>query len=385
MGPLDRLRPLGSRLRGWRPTGWRPTGWRPSGWRPRDWLLRGRQLLGWQRIAVVAGLTVLLLAAGTVAATAKVRGSADRILAGVTVAGVDVGGMTHDQAVAAVGARTAPVLRRRVMVTAAGKRWPATPAGLGRDAAVEQAVDLAMDGPRLSFAADAWHRLFNRPVTLSVPLRWSDDSDRVAGFVRALAPKLALPATDASIQLVDGKVVVQHAKNGRAVDVAASTRSLLAAMRANRGTARLVTRPVAPKVTADQLGKTIVVDTTTNLLTVYQGLKVIRTYPVATAQAGFVTPAGSWKVVYKVANPTWHNPAPDTWGKDEPLVIPPGPGNPLGTRAMYLNAPGIRIHGTYATGSIGTHASHGCIRMRIPDSEELFPMIPVGTPVLVHR
>ncbi len=66
-----------------------------------------------------------------------------------------------------------------------------------------------------------------------------------------------------------------------------------------------------------------------------------------------------------------------------PAYIPPGPGNPLGTRALYLNAPGIRIHGTYNSASIGTYASHGCIRMLIGDSEALFPLVPVGTKVII--
>jgi L,D-transpeptidase ErfK/SrfK len=77
------------------------------------------------------------------------------------------------------------------------------------------------------------------------------------------------------------------------------------------------------------------------------------------------------------------NPAPTGWGAGAPAEIPPGPGNPLGTRALYLDAPGIRIHGTYDADSIGTYASHGCIRMRIADAEELYPLVPVGTPALV--
>jgi L,D-transpeptidase ErfK/SrfK len=66
-----------------------------------------------------------------------------------------------------------------------------------------------------------------------------------------------------------------------------------------------------------------------------------------------------------------------------PATIPPGPGNPLGTRAMYLNAPGIRIHGEYDAGSIGTYASHGCIRMLVKDSEQLYSIVPIGTHVLI--
>jgi len=125
------------------------------------------------------------------------------------------------------------------------------------------------------------------------------------------------------------------------------------------------------------------VNESTNTLQLYDGFKVIRRYQVATAMPGFVTPPGTWEVVNKVENPTWYNPAPTTWGAGEPLTIPPGPGNPLGTRALYLNAPGIRIHGTPSDSSIGHYASHGCIRMHITDSEALYPLVPVGTPVFI--
>jgi L,D-transpeptidase ErfK/SrfK len=145
----------------------------------------------------------------------------------------------------------------------------------------------------------------------------------------------------------------------------------------------LPVKTVEPSVRNRDVGKTIVVDLSDNTLTLYDAFKVEKTYPVATAMPGYTTPVGTWKIVNKVENPTWYNPAPDTWGAGEPLVIPPGPGNPLGTRALYLNAPGIRIHGTYSSDSIGTHASHGCIRMYIADSEELYPLVPVGTTVLI--
>jgi L,D-transpeptidase ErfK/SrfK len=203
--------------------------------------------------------------------------------------------------------------------------------------------------------------------------------------VRALAPKLAVAPTDASIRLVDGKVVKQHARNGRVLDVEASARALAKGLRGNARTVKLVTRPVKPKVTADKLGKTIEVNLATNRLTFYEGLKVRKVYPVATGQPTFPTPQGSWKVVYKRMNPTWTNPAPDGWGADMPASIPPGPGNPLGTRAMSLNASGILIHGTYASYSIGRYASHGCIRMLLSDVEALYPQVPEGTPVLIHR
>jgi lipoprotein-anchoring transpeptidase ErfK/SrfK len=342
-------------------------------------------LSGWQRVAVVAGLAVVLLATMSVAATARVSASSGRILAGVKVGGVDVGGMTRGEAVAAVKATTEPKLRRGVLVVAGDRRWPVTPAGLGRGAGVEQAVDRALAGPELSWYSDFWHRLSNRPVSHSVDIALASDDAKVSGFVRALAPKLAVAPTDASIKLVDGRIVKQRAKDGRVLDVEASTSALAKALAGNARKVKLVTRAVDPKVTADKLGKTIDVNLSTNRLTFYDGLKVRKVYPVATGQPSFPTPQGSWKVVYKRMNPTWTNPAKDGWGADMPPSIPPGPGNPLGTRAMALNASGILIHGTYASYSVGHYASHGCIRMLLSDVEALYPQVPEGTPVLIHR
>ena len=117
----------------------------------------------------------------------------------------------------------------------------------------------------------------------------------------------------------------------------------------------------------------------------YQALELVKTYPVATARTGFSTPTGTWHVVENLVDPAWHNPAPDGWGAGMPLVIPPGPGNPLDTRALRLDAPGILIHGSWASGSIGGYASHGCIRMRIWDAEDLYPRVPAGSQVLIYR
>ena len=95
-----------------------------------------------------------------------------------------------------------------------------------------------------------------------------------------------------------------------------------------------------------------------------------RTFGVATGQSQYPTPLGRFRVVVKWKNPWWY-PPDSPWAKDmEP--VPPGPGNPLGTRWMGISSPGVGIHGTPEPGSIGYSVSHGCIRMRIPDAEWLF-------------
>jgi lipoprotein-anchoring transpeptidase ErfK/SrfK len=177
--------------------------------------------------------------------------------------------------------------------------------------------------------------------------------------------------------------VFQKPKQGEALRTNAAVARILDALEHQVTSVQVPIRSVQPKVTAATLGKTIVVDLSENELYLYDGFKVEKKYPVATAAPGFTTPVGTWSVVNKVENPGWYNPAPDGWGAGEPLYIPPGYGNPLGTRALYLSAPGIRIHGTYASYSIGTYASHGCIRMYISDSEELYPLVPVNTKVII--
>jgi L,D-transpeptidase ErfK/SrfK len=141
---------------------------------------------------------------------------------------------------------------------------------------------------------------------------------------------------------------------------------------------------VQPKVADDTLGRTIVVRVDRNELDLYDGFHVMRTWNVATAKPGFTTPVGDWTIYDKQVDPTWHNPAPDGWGAGEPLVVGPGPGNPMGPRALYITAPGlIRIHGTSDPASIGRYASHGCIRMQNDEVTALYPLVPVGTHVLV--
>jgi L,D-transpeptidase ErfK/SrfK len=132
------------------------------------------------------------------------------------------------------------------------------------------------------------------------------------------------------------------------------------------------------------MGRTIVVRLNENRLYLYDGFRAIRSYSVATAKPGFTTPTGVWTIYDKKENPTWYNPAQDSWGADLPAVIPGGPGNPMGTRAIYIDAPGlIRVHGTTDDSSIGRYASHGCIRMHNSEIEQLYPMIDIGDHVIV--
>ena len=114
----------------------------------------------------------------------------------------------------------------------------------------------------------------------------------------------------------------------------------------------------------------IVVSLTDRKLVLFEGERVLRVYDVAVGKRSTPSPEGKFAIINRVPNPTWYGPS---------VVVAPGKDNPLGSRWMGLSAKGYGIHGTNVPTSIGKAASHGCIRMRKPDLEELFEMVTVGT------
>jgi hypothetical protein len=207
----------------------------------------------------------------------------------------------------------------------------------------------------------------------------------VEGFVHRTARKVRVDPADASIGLGrDGGLVFRQARAGRALDVRRAERLLRDALDEGSSTVRLSVHRVTPKVTSRTMMPTVVVHVDTNRLDLYDGFEVARSWDVATAKPGWVTPVGEWTLYQKRENPPWYNPALDTWGAGLPAVVPGGPGNPMGTRALYITAPGlIRIHGTTSPDSIGRYASHGCIRMHNAEVEALYDLVPVGAKVII--
>ncbi len=126
----------------------------------------------------------------------------------------------------------------------------------------------------------------------------------------------------------------------------------------------------------------ILVSRETFTLRLYKHLKLVKSYRIAVGQAGLETPAGEYTINDKQVNPWWHVPKSAWAGALAGRIIPPGPADPLKSRWLgFYNGAGI--HGTDATWSIGTAASHGCIRMTIPDVEDLYERVPLRTPIYV--
>jgi lipoprotein-anchoring transpeptidase ErfK/SrfK len=306
--------------------------------------------------------------------------TANRLLPGVTIAGIDVGEMTRDEAVAAVRAEIDVDLGRQIVVEAGDEVWTVTPGELGTGAEIEAVVDeaLALNGG-YGWPERVFRRILNRPIAHDALVRYRPDVPRIRGFVTTAAESVALEPSNASVDYVEGELVLQRPKFGRELAVRDGKQALRAAVMDGSARVELPTQRIEPKVGRDELGHTIVVDLSDLELTLFQGLRRVKAYPVAAGSAQYPTPTGEWTIWDKRENPIWINPAPDGWGASLPAMIPGGPSNPLGTRALYLDAPGIRIHGTSASYSIGSYASHGCVRMLMADVEELYEIVPIGT------
>jgi lipoprotein-anchoring transpeptidase ErfK/SrfK len=260
-----------------------------------------------------------------------------------------------------------------------------SPDELGTTADVEAKVGAALAmNEQFSWPARVVRRLLGLSVRRSFDLEYSHQETQIDRFVEVVSRAVYQSPVNASVTVEKGKIRLTKPAVGRKLVPASARDALMEALGDGDDVVRFAVRTMRPRVTGGELGHTIVIRLSQNKLHLFRGVRLRKTYPVATGSPGFPTPQGELTVIDKVANPSWTNPAPDGWGADLPRFIPAGPGNPLGTRALYLNAPGIRIHGTYSTDSIGTYASHGCIRMHIPDVEELFEIVEVDTPVLIY-
>lgn len=216
------------------------------------------------------------------------------------------------------------------------------------------------------------------------------DTGSLRSWCAAIVSRYEKPAVDSRRIVRNRRLVVTPSATGVTSDhtktyagVLAALKAAVASGQAQRGQ-RVELTVALPKVTQANIGKAILVVLGERKVYLYNNVPVQRTFRCAIGQARYPTPTGTFRIVAKAANPAWHNPGSD-WARNMPAYIPPGPNNPLGLRALYLNVSGIRIHGTNKIGSIGSPASHGCIRLANSDIVQLFPLVPVGTPVYIIR
>ena len=304
-----------------------------------------------------------LCAAGIACATAPAAERLRTIAPGVRVFDARVGGLTLDRA----RQRVERSLDRPIAIVYRGTVLTVSPGALGARARVDDAL-------RRALSARARER---------VGLRVTYSPRAVSRYVASLARRFDRPPRPATVVGASARGPIIRAGT---IGLAVAQPTLRAAIGqelvtgARRPLVLLMTA-VPPRRTASSFGPVVVIDRATNTLRLYATRRLVRLFHVATGQSAYPTPAGVWRIVDKQENPWWIPPASPWAAGARP--IPPGPGNPLGTRWMGLDAAGVGIHGTPDDASIGYSESHGCIRMHIPDAEWLFRHVAIGTPVVI--
>ena len=334
---------------------------------------------------------MVLVAAGLAGGTyAYDNAQADKIGKGVRVGGISLQGLTAAQAHAKLDRLILQPLERPIVVHHDRSTWRlgAREAHLAVD--VDAIVDNAMARSREGDIVSRTVRNLtgkSLDADLQPTVRYEDRA--VIRMLDKIRKAIDRKPVNATAKLSADGLSTTDSRTGLAVRATTLHREIRRAIVSTTADRTFVahTRKLRPKVTnadlKDKFGTAIVVDRNAFRLTLYKRLKRSKTYSIAVGQIGLETPAGLYHIQNKAVNPAWSVPNSSWAGSLAGQVIPGGaPNNPLKARWMGI-FDGAGIHGTDAIGSIGTAASHGCIRMRIPDVIALYDEVPVGAPVYI--
>jgi lipoprotein-anchoring transpeptidase ErfK/SrfK len=321
-----------------------------------------------KRLLLATVLCSLVLAAPAAAARPT------QVRAGVSAGGVDLSGLDVPTAAAKLDAELAPRLAGDLLIGVAGRPWTLKMAD----------AKLKLDSVRTAKRA-----LYAKAGVTQVAPAITHSRTAVRTFVEGIAKKVGKPARDARIKITLRHIFRERSRYGRGLDVDAARKAIDAALD-DPAAPRVLHQPltrVRAKVNANDLARVynsvITIDRAHFKLRLFKALKFRKSYGVAVGQPAYPTPTGRFSITSKQVNPVWSVPNSPWAGELQGTTVEGGSAaNPLKARWMGI-ANGVGIHGTGEDYSIGTRASHGCIRMHVADVVDLFKRVPVGTPVLI--
>ena len=319
-------------------------------------------------------LLVAALAASLPATAIAQKKDPTNVPAGVSAGGVDLSGLTLVDAQARLEATVGPKVNADLILGAAGKPWTL------------KAADSKLTFDALTTAK----RAIRAKAPGDVGLKLGHSRLAVRAWVAGVAAKVGKPAKNATVKITLKHIYRARGKHGRALDQTTVAKQVDAALddgvTAPR-TLHTALKKTSPAVNVNDLrrvyGTVITVDRANFKLRLYKGLKFKKSYGVAVGQAAYPTPTGLFSIANKQVDPVWSVPNSPWAGELQGTTVDGGSAaNPLKARWMGI-VNGVGIHGTGEDYSIGSAASHGCIRMHVADVKDLYPRVPVGTPVLI--
>ncbi|MDX6603699.1 MAG: L,D-transpeptidase ErfK/SrfK [Solirubrobacterales bacterium] len=338
---------------------------------------------------IALSVVALIVVLGAAAAYAYDSSRKDKIADGVVIAGVDVGGLEEAEAAAKVRRQLLRPLRHSLRVSFNGESWTLPGSKLKIRAEVDEAVAEAVeDSQEGGLPGRLVRYVTGDEVEKTISPRMAYSETAVNHFVRHVADEVNRDAQNASVEPTGDSLEVVAGHNGRKLRDNLLEKDLKAAV-LNADAPHAIVAQVhstKPEITrsevADKYPSYLTLDRGTFTLRLWKHLKLAKSYTVAVGQEGLETPEGLYEIQVKEENPSWHVPESAWAGELAGQVIPPGPADPIKARWMGIFE-GAGIHGTEELESLGTAASHGCVRMSIPDVEELYDQVEVGTPIFI--
>ena len=329
-----------------------------------------------------------VLCALAVAAYAIDRVNSDKIADGIQIGGIDVGGMSAGQARNRVHARLVKPLDKPVTATYNGTKYVLNPDKLQIRADIDGMIDAALRASQSGgFPTRVWRYTTGGSVDREIAPHITYSSKAIDEFVDNVASDVNTPAQDATISPTPSSLNTVPGSDGVSLLTDRLRTQLRGAIESpHNRTVKAPVQKLEPDVTTDELAQEypvyITIDRAAFQLRLWRDLELAKTYTIAVGAAGYETSTGVYNVESKQVNPTWYVPDAAWAGDLAGEVVPPGPDNPLQARWMGFFE-GAGIHGTSDVGSLGSAASHGCIRMSVPDVIELYDQVPLGTPIYI--
>jgi len=338
-------------------------------------------------IAIVFG--IVLLVAGAVGAYAWDASRSDEIAEGITIGGVDVGGLTEEEAHRAVSDVLVKPLNEDVTVNHDGTKYLLHAEKIAVRADLAASVDGALEASQEGgLPTRLWRYATGGEVDEAIKPKVDFSEEAIAEFIETVAADVQQEPVNASVEPTSTSIEPVKEQVGYALRQEDLREKVVAAVVNPTGReVKASVEETLPEVTTadlvDQYPVYLTVDRSTFQLKLWEDLEVAKTYTVAIGAAGFDTPTGEYTIQNKAVDPTWNVPDSDWAGDLAGKVIPGGAANnPLKARWMGF-FDGAGIHGTDDTASLGSAASHGCLRMAVSDVIELYDEVPVGTPIYV--
>ncbi len=335
-------------------------------------------------VVLIATLLLVLVVGGAYAYDSSKK---DQIAEGVTIGGVNVGGLDEEEATALVRRKLLAPLQGSLRVTFRKRSWelPGEKLKIRADvnAAVEEAIEDSQDG---GLPGRLVRYVSGGEVEESIAPQVTYFKPAINRFVREIAEDVNREPQNADVEPSGASLNVVAGQDGLKLRDNLLEKELKAAVLNARAPDAVVARAhsVAPEVSKEEVAAQyptyLTLDRSSFTLRLWKNLKLAKTYTVAVGAEGFATPEGLYQIEAMEENPVWNVPESDWAGSLAGQSIPPGPENPIKARWMAIYE-GAGIHGTEETSSLGTAASHGCVRMAIPDVEELYEEVELGTPI----